>query len=270
MNNSISDIEEKVKSLGIATCHNWLDKDDLLSSKSIVEKINCSKGDYRGIFEKGKFQLIEFFLKFRFNKFKYTKYFYNLSEKLKLEEIADEIFDQKSSLARVDCWISPISDEPVLDWHFDYAYSGAKNITKFNNPEDETIKFFFYLTDVSSNNGCLSYIPNSHVIAMSLRKGIYEKKLKYTPYWLINDFRKTILIKENYNYLKENVDSNLLNSFIEKTEPSVLRKDYNTIFDYQPIKAGGAVIFNDAGAHRGSKTLLNNRMALRFFLKKKK
>ena len=37
-----------------------------------------------------------------------------------------------------------------------------------------------------------------------------------------------------------------------------------SLFDHE-IKNGGAVIFDEAGVHRGSKTKLSDRMVLRFF-----
>ena len=269
MKSKVTEISSKVKNNGIAICQNWLANEDLEISKKIVSDINCAKGDYKGIFEPGiKYKLIEIFLKLRFKNLKYTNYFFNLSKKLGLKDIASEIFGTETKLARADCWIAPISDEPVLDWHFDHAYSGAKNVTKYISPKRQTIKFFFYLSDVTSDNGCLSYIPKSHFVSIALRKGIYEGSIKYTPYWKLNDFRNTILIDENYSYLKKNVDPKVLNTFLEETEPSSIKNGNTKKYDCQPIEAGGAVIFNDAGAHRGSKTLLSKRLALRFFFRK--
>ena len=208
-------------------------------------------------------------MKFKFKKFKYANYFFNLSKKLCLKEIADEIFNTESRLTRTDCYVSPKNDDPVLQWHFDHAYSGTKNVTKYTHPEAETIKFFFHLTDVSFDNGCLGYIPKSHIIAFGLKKGIYEGALKYTPYWSLNEFRKTILINENYTYLKKIVNENILNGFLENTEPSIFNDESELKYNFQPIKAGGAIIFNDSGAHRGSKTQITERLVLRFFFKKK-
>ena len=57
-----------------------------------------------------------------------------------------------------------------------------KTRKKFNNPDDFYLKFFIYLTDVSSNNGCMSYIPKSHKIGYEIRKAIYNKEISYQPY----------------------------------------------------------------------------------------
>ena len=268
MTNQITKIIDNVKNFGVTNYHNWLEDQDLKISRKIVEGINCAKGDYYGIFEEGKVKWIDLFLKLRFKKFKYHNYFYNLSNKLCLKKIADGIFNVETKLARADCYVSPISDEPVLDWHFDHAYSGSKNVNQYVHPEDETIKFFFYLSDVSLDNGCLGYIPKSHIIAFALKRGIYEDKIKYTPYWTLSDFRKTILISDNYAYISKNVDPNILNEFLEKTEPSIFKSGLDLKYNFQPIKAGGATIFNDSGAHKGSKTQITERLVMRFFFRK--
>ena len=271
MQNPINEISSKVRDFGVTSYANWLNDQDLKKSIEIVKNINCPKADFRGIFETNyKFRLIELFLKFKFKKFKQTNYFSDLSKKLGLKKIANEIFHEETKLIRIDCYISPISKNPTIGWHVDHGYSGMKNVTKFNNPKDQTIKFFFYLSDVFSNNGCLGYIPKSHIIAVALRKGIYEGKLKYTPYWSLRDFKKTILIKENYAYLKKNMDINILDEFLSKTDESVFKNGLDSKYDYQPIKAGGALIFNDSGLHRGSETRMTERLVLRLFYQPKK
>tara|TARA_B100001167_G_C16705101_1_gene273595 strand:- start:30 stop:845 length:816 start_codon:yes stop_codon:yes gene_type:complete len=268
LTNQITKIIDNVKNFGVTNYHKWLEDQDLKVSRKIVGDINCVKGNYKGIFEKDKVKWVDFFLKFRFKKLKYHNYFYNLSNKLGMKKIADGIFDVETKLARVDCYVSPKSDEPVLDWHFDHAYSGSENVNQYEHPESETIKFFFYLTDVSLNNGCLGYIPKSHIIAFALKKGIYEDKIKYTPYWTLSDFRKTILMTENYAYIRQNVDPNILNEFLEKTEPSIFKSGSDLKYNFQRIKAGGATIFNDSGAHKGSKIQFTERLVMRFFFRK--
>ena len=125
------------------------------------------------------------------------------------------------------------------------------------------LNFFFYLTDVSSDNGCLSYIPKSNKIAYALKKGIYEGAIKYTPYWRLSDFRKTIKIKENYDFIKNIVGESVISEFLNTT--NFADKENSTIhmFDNE-VKKGGAIIFDEAGVHRGSKTKFNERIALRF------
>ena len=86
MKDSITEIAQKVRNLGVASYDNWMSDQDLNISKKIVKDINCLKADFRGIFETNpKFKFIEFFLKFKFKKFKQTNYFSDLSKKLSLK-----------------------------------------------------------------------------------------------------------------------------------------------------------------------------------------
>ena len=102
-------------------------------------------------------------------------------------------------------------DKPVIPWHTDQAYSGSqlKDIKKFVNPNDYTLKFFIYLTDVYKNNGCMSYIPGSHKITYLIRKGIYEKKLDYAPYWSIDQIVDFISLEKNKNYILKNLNEKI-------------------------------------------------------------
>lgn len=171
-------------------------------------------------------------------------------------------------MTRIDHYWSPKSEKPVIQWHVDNAYSGRENIKNFVKPDQNAIKFFFYLSDVSSDNGCLSYIPKSHKIAYAIKEGIYKGNIEYQKYWTLSDFRKIILIKENYNYIKKLVDENCITEFLN-TSKLILNGELDTkLFDHE-VKKGGALIFDEAGAHRGSRTMLHDRMVLRFFYKKK-
>ena len=140
---NLSEISEKVKNFGVIKKENWLDQEDIKKTKLIIEKINCAKGNNDGVFYLNlKFKIIELF-KLKFEKIAYEKYFVNLSKKLGLKKIADQIFDFPAKLHRIDCYSNPISNAPVLDWHVDNAYSGQKVVDKFLNPENSAIKFFF-------------------------------------------------------------------------------------------------------------------------------
>jgi ectoine hydroxylase-related dioxygenase (phytanoyl-CoA dioxygenase family) len=187
-----------------------------------------------------------------------------LAKKLNLKETAEQILDSKVKLIRIDHFWSPQSNNPVIEWHVDNAYSGRKDIKVFNKPDKQAIKFFFYLTNVSSDNGCLAYIPFSHKIAYALKKGIYERYIEYQPYWSLFDFRKIILKKENYNYIKKLVDEKIIIDFLNTSELILSKKIDECLFDHK-INKGGALIFDEAGAHKGSRTISNDRMVLRFF-----
>ena len=71
--------------------------------------------------------LIKKLIKFQFKNILWSIYFINLSNKLKLKNLADEIFESKTKLVGIDYYWSPQSDDPVLPWHVDQAYGGRKN-----------------------------------------------------------------------------------------------------------------------------------------------
>lgn len=261
------DLIEKVQSQGIAVKENWLDLKDIEKIEKSIQKVKPIKGSESSIYVVNLKTLIKKIFKMRFNDIFKSLYFINLSQKLKLKDTAEKILKSKSKLLRIDLFSSPQSDDPVIQWHVDNAYSGRKNIKIFNEPDKNAIKFIFYLTDVSSNNGCLSYIPYSHKIAFALKQGIYERDIKYQTYWTLSDFRKAILKQENFNYIKKKVDEKIIKDFLNTSEKILNGKTDETLFDYD-VKKGGAVIFDEAGAHKGSKTKLNERIVLRFFYHK--
>ena len=187
-----------------------------------------------------------------------------LARTKKLKLIADEIFGKKSYLNFIDGYYSPISDKPVLPWHTDQAYHGAEKKTKgFVNPDHLYLKIFIYLTDVNTNNGCMSYIPFSHKVGYAIRKGIFEKKIKYKPYFTLKEFRDFIKHEDNNSYIKDQIQNDdLIDKLLLKTEFIESGKDSNE-FDYK-MSAGDAIIFDEGGVHKGSKTLYSERMVLRY------
>ena len=212
----LSELAENVKLNGIVRKDNWLDIEDEKKARDIIASIKPKKGSKKSWLSTTLLSQIIKVIKFDFKNLSRSLYFINLAKKLELKKIADKIFDSETELLGIDFYYNPKSEKPVLDWHCDNAYSGAKDVKKFINPENYAIKFFFYLTDVSSDNGCLSYIPKSNKIAYTLKKGIFEGAISYTPYWTLSDFRKTIQINNNFNYLKGILGENILNEFISK------------------------------------------------------
>ena len=263
----MDDLIKSVKLNGIAKKEHWLSVTDEEKVRQIIRLIHSTKGEKKSWIAVNFKALIIKFLKLDYKSIIRSFFLLKLAKKLQLKKIAEKIFENKVKLSGIDCYYNPKSEEPVLDWHVDNAYSGSKNVKNFINPEKNAIKFFFYLTDASTDNGCLSYIPKSNRIAYALKKGIFEKAINYTPYWSLSDFRKTIQIKDNYDYIKNIVGENMLSEFLKTTSFIEKKNSVNHIFDNE-MKKGGAIIFDEAGVHRGSKTRLNERMVLRFFYNK--
>lgn len=204
-------------------------------------------------------------LQFRFSKFLISNYLMKISKEKKMNEFADIAFGQKSFLNMIDSYFSPISDKEVLPWHSDQAYSGKNQINESEiiHHDDYSIKFFIYLTKVGSDNGCTSYIPGSNKITYALRKGIKEKKIKYSPYWSLKDLRNFIIKKENLFYLNNYFgNENIIKKFLNETDFIDKSPDYKK-FDFE-MSPGDMIIFDEGGVHRGSKILYNNRQVLRY------
>ena len=148
----------------------------------------------------------------------------------------------------------------------DQGYSGNLKPKQFLNPDHCALKYFIYLTDVSSNNGCLGYIPGSHKILYFLKLGILNDKIKYKPYWKLNDLRN--IVQDDYykNYLKTKVKKELINSFLEQSSFIINSPHDTQKYDFA-LKKNSAVIFDEAGVHRGAETLKTSRLVLRFSYK---
>ena len=88
----------------------------------------------------------------------------------------------RNGFNNIDTYFNDISLDPVLDWHCDLSNKSMFKKGKIVNPDMVSIKFF-YLNDVYSENGCLSYIPGSHRVVKELGKLIFNKDIDYDYYW---------------------------------------------------------------------------------------
>jgi len=259
-----SSIIGKLKNNGIIKINNFLNDYELKKIKNITTLYSLPKSHPDSYFATNIKTLLGRVLRLKFHKFKADLIILNLARKKKLNLCADKIFNKKSYLRFIDAYHSKISNKDVLPWHTDQAYQGdEKNYEGFVDPEHAFIKFFIYLTDVGPENGCMSYVPESHRIGFAFRKGILEKSIKYQPYYLLSDFRKFISEKEVYDYIQNFLkDTKIVNNFLEKTKDLIKDKHIDN-FSYSS-KAGDLIIFNELGVHRGSKSLATERTVLRY------
>ena len=110
-----------------------------------------------------------------------------------LKQFAQAAFNNKKVFLNfIDAYVSKKNKQNIIPWHTDQAYHGNLSPKNFVNHEKFFLKIFIYLTDVSSKNGCMSYIPGSHKIGFAIRKGIFEKKIEYQPYWNLIDLRNLV------------------------------------------------------------------------------
>jgi hypothetical protein len=202
-------------------------------------------------------------LKFEFKKIKNSFFLLNLKNKFNLDEAASNFFERKSNLTMIDGYYNKPGNKEILPWHSDQAYSGAKFVNKIASPDYFFLKFFFYLTNVGSKNGCTSYIPESHKITYAVRSCLYEKIIEYEPFWELRDLVNLISKENNKDKIISKLKSkNELDSFMDKAN-LILSNSENSTFDFQ-ADPGDLLIFNECGIHKGSEPSLNERVALRY------
>ena len=255
---------------GIIKLKNFLDPDETAIIKNILSFYSAPKGHHKSYYSTKLYHFILKLIKFDLTKLRHDIIIWNLAKKKKLNNLANSVFRQKSYLKFIDGYHSPISNVDVLPWHTDQAYHGdEKNYKGFVNPDHAHLKIFIYLTEIGPNNGCMSYIPCSHKIGYAIRKGIFEKSLEYRPYFTLNEFRNFLIIKKNREYIDRCCnDTSLVQNFLKKTKFNEENKDTKE-FDYS-LSPGDAIIFNECGVHKGSKSLINERLVLRYLYSIKK
>ena len=260
------DIIKEIKEKGIVKIENFLDIQDTNRLAQMIRFYSAPKGDPKSYFPTDFKKVLLKILTLNFPKFFYSLNILKIAKDKNLAGFTKEYFGEKTKLSYIDAYYSKVSNKEILPWHTDQAYSGKLNVTKFNNPDDFFLKIFIYLTDVGHNNGCMSYIPETHKIGYAIRKSIFEKKIKYQPYWSIVDFKKIIFDNNEYftSYFK---NSSVLKNFLKKVENLDTLKNTDD-YSYE-AKAGSVVIFDEGGIHRGSKPQYNDRRVLRYMYSRK-
>ncbi len=260
---------KKLKEDGILKIENFLSKEEIHNLKKIIHYYSASKSSKNSYWPTNNYLLMLKLLKLDFRRFKHSLKILKFEKEKNLKQYAQVALDSKKVfLNYIDAYVSKKSKQNIIPWHTDQAYHGDLNPKNFVNHEKFFLKIFIYLTDVSSKNGCMSYISGSHKIGFAIRKGIFEKKIEYQPYWNLIDLRN--LVKKNKKYLSNFFGENyfLVEEFLKKSEFIVNNSDTD-LYDYS-IKAGGAIIFDEGGSHRGSSPTLNDRIVLRYLFSKYK
>jgi len=260
-----------LKKDGLVKISNFLNKKQTNDISSIILKYRPTKASNSSYFASNYKNLFYKLLKLNFVSFFENLSIINVCNSLGLKKFSEQHFKKKTHLTMVDAYYNSKDDnqdKPVIPWHTDQAYSGANinEIKEFVNPDDYTLKFFIYLTDVYRDNGCMSYIPGSHKITYLIRKGIYDGKLDYSPYWSASQIIEFISYNKNKEYIMEHLEEKIFfNEFLEKLK-MLKENDDNHLFDYS-MKAGDAIIFNEGIIHKGSRIAYSDRMILRFHFK---
>ena len=264
----ITDIDLKnLTEKGFIIKRNILNEDEINRIKKIILKNRAGKGGIETYYPANNKQLAIKLLKFDIQRFLSAIFFLKIKKKLELDKIASIFFSEPAKLIMLDGYHNPISENDILPWHSDQAYGGKLNVEKINSPDLFCLKFFFYLTDVGPNNGCTSYIPGSHKITYAVRSCLFEKKIKYQPFWSINELVSIIKKKENYNKIKQKLSSEYeLTTFLANAKKCISDNLFSE-YDFH-AKPGDVLIFNEGGVHRGSNPTKNERIVLRYLYNK--
>ena len=250
---------------GIVKVENFLDQEEILYLKNKLINLGYpKKGEKKSIVYYDKMRIFD-----KLKNFPTIKFYKKFASLKNMQLFANTALQHKTNLYYIDTYYSEKNNNPVLDWHFDQAYSGRENINRNEllNPNSAAIKFFIYLSDTYSDNGCLSYIKGSNKIAFILKKLIHEGQIDYKPYWTLEQFENTITKKENLFKLKKNINENLILNFLDKIKK--IKEAKNNFHDYDiSCNQGDMLIFDEAGCHRGSKLLFSDRYVLRFLFKR--
>lgn len=258
---------EKLNNEGFIIKKNILADHEIDKIKFIILKNKEGKGVKDSQYPSNYSKILLKFLKLEFKKALAGNYFLNLKNKLLLDKCAFSYFQQKAKLKMIDGYYNKKTNNEILTWHSDQSYSGAENVQEIKSPDYYFLKFFFYLTKVGPNNGCTSYIPYSHKITYAVRSCLYNKEIKYEPFWSINDLVKIIKKKGNYKKIKDKLKADkLLDSFLYDANKCISDKFFSK-YDFCAAP-GDVLIFNECGVHRGSNPVYNDRVVLRYLYSK--
>ena len=256
-------ISKEVREQGVSSVPGFLSATNFKKVYEILGKNLSPKGGKTSHLPISSISYLIKVLKFDFLAIKKSSVLKKVAKELNLNELVNNILGKKTKLLDIDSYLSIKSSKNVLEWHCDKAYNGDLNPKTVINPNLRSIKFFIYLTNVASNNGCMSYIPKTHKIAYEIRKGIYNKEISYQPYWSLKDFRN--IVKNNINFLHKKIDSEIIENFLKNSEFEDSMNASNK-YDYNAT-AGTMIVFDEGGIHRGSKPSLNDRMIIRYLIK---
>lgn len=258
-----SKIALNIENNGFHHIPNFINKEKSIDILNKITSLNDKKGKGNGTtFFNGRRKLFDHLKKLQINALLSSFAFINSSINKYFNTISKEILEE-SYLRRIDSYISPIDNKPVIDWHNDTSYSGsAKPKKDLHHPNFFKLRFFLYLTDVKFENGSLACIPGSQKLVKAINKIFYEGTLNYEPYWDLKSFRLLISKNEFKKEILKITNEDLYYQFLEETNFVDQKTDTN-VYDLES-EAGGLVIFDDRVFHRGSSCLSTDRAVMRF------
>ncbi len=269
MNYEIATVVNSLKKNGFFLLKNFLLNEDLNKLTKFLDK-DSKKNTNESFIPIKKIDILKSFFNSDKAVFKRNLLIHKIKNRYNLEKIASQLIGNNNELYAIDSYKSKINTGMVIPWHTDQAYSGRKDVNEneFVNPEKAAIKFFFYLTDVDSKNGCLGYIPGSHKISFFLKKMILNKEIRYSPYWRLEDYRNLLKNSEIQSNISKYIPEEEINKFLEDSAFVIKDKKDTNLFDIEAPR-GSLLIFDESGVHRGASLTKSDRLCLRYFFRKK-
>lgn len=267
----LNNISNNVKESGIVSINDYLKSNHFLNAKKVLQYISdqkIAKADTLGHFPINFRANIIKLIKLDFNKIYKSMVLKKIAKDLKLKIIAEKIFSHQAELHMIDSYYSKKSDKNIIDWHNDIGFKDLEKNTKKRNLDAMSIKFFFYMTDVESENGSLAYIPYSHHVVKAVTSLIEEKKIDVSVYWRLEDLRSLVLKNPIRDLIIQKIGKERYDIFIENSEFVEEKTKDTRKFDFQ-MKKGSALIFDEIGVHRGSRPSKQGRLVLRFLYRRK-
>jgi len=180
----IKKISEDVKNCGVTSLNNFFETKHLELANNaispILRKVDFNEKEKRIYFPVFLRQILVKLLKLDLEKIKKSFLLKKIAEELNFKKIAETIFKQEAQLHMLDTYLSEKSNEFIIPWHNDIGYKNISNREAYEKEAELTInqkksknfskgiKFFVYLTDVSSKNGSLAVIPYSHHVVKAI------------------------------------------------------------------------------------------------------
>ena len=266
----IQEISEGIKKSGAVAVNNILGEENLNTALVILDEVlkqRAIPGGPRSVYPVKFSNVLVKILKLDFKHIRKAIILKKIAKDLKFEKIARKAFGKEVILEMIDSYYSEKSDKKIIDWHCDIA-DAASNPNINYEANRSAIKFFIYMSDVQSGNGCLAYIPYSHYVVKAVYQLISEKKINYEKFWKLKDLRSLVSRKSIKNLIVDLIGENKLNIFLENSKFIDENEQDTSKFDFEMNK-GSAVIFDEFGVHRGAMPSKNSRLVLRFFYRKK-
>ena len=153
----------------------------------------------------------------------------------------------ESDLVRIDLYRWTKSQEAILDWHTDRAYSGDKVVYNKANKRLFSYKLFIHLSDTVTNGGEMSFIPGGLEVSLAARRIFRNDMSKYMPFWKLTQLQDFINLYGIEKFCRDGKITLEDFRIFESSCQNCLHDD--ELYSLHQVK-GGALIFDERTYHR--------------------